>query len=244
MRVGDSPDGGADGARYLSPDTLRELLAEAGLDPDNLGQMLGVAAAGITVEWWRNTKVEDWHAGSDGALSDVDMYRINTHTTAKVRDRLRAWCRQQSIRTMVDVAAADPGPLEHLLFRLYRWMINPKRVLVTGATLYSVVATTLANARADPDCDVPDDVTPASELAAYEEQVRQAAGSVLLSMDEHDPRLVFYVPALFSTLSATGWWGTAGYPAHVAAVFAALDNPNHPIWLGGGRYRHPQPERT
>jgi hypothetical protein len=137
--------------RFPSADRLRTLLAEHGLDPDDLGQMVDLAAVGITARWWRNTKVEDWHAGADvGALSDVDMFRINTHTTAKVRQRLRAWCRQDRIRSIADLAAASPDPLETVVYRLYRWFTNPGRTLVIGTTLREVVAQTLANANAHP----------------------------------------------------------------------------------------------
>ncbi|MFE9693635.1 hypothetical protein [Micromonospora sp. NPDC005806] len=222
-----------DDARYPSPAVLSDLLAQHGFDPDNLVQMIDMAAVGITVRWWRNTVVEDWHAGRDiGALSDADMYRINTHTTAKVRDRLRTWCRQQGVHTMSEIADADRDSLEAVVYNLYRWLTNPKRRLITGLTIYEVVARTLANARAHPDGDVPDDVTPDTEITAYREQVNMAAGYLLVCMDEHDPRSVFYTPAVASTTWATGWWCTPGYPSHVAAVFAALNNPDHEFWRG------------
>ncbi|WP_326550217.1 hypothetical protein [Micromonospora sp. NBC_01813] len=222
-----------DEERYPSPDVLREMLANHGFEPDNLAQMVDMAAVGITALWWRNTKVEDWHAGANiGALSDMDMYRVNTHSTSKVRERLKTWCRQQGVRSMTDVAGADPDSLEVVVYRLYRWFTNPKRVLVTGNTLYDVVAQTLSNARAHPECDVPDDVTPESELADYEKEVAGAASYALLCMDKYDTRSVLYGPAVFSIAWATGWWGKPGYASHVDAVFAALDNPDHRIWRG------------
>lgn len=228
----DSGDDSAEGrGRIPSPDVLRELLAERGLDPDDVGQMVDVAAVGIAAGWWRNTKVEDWHAGSDvGALSDADMYRINTHTTAKVRERLRGWRRRESIRTIADVADGDPEPLEAVLYNLYRWVANPKRVLITGTMLRDVVDRTLCNARAHPDCAVPDDVTTETELAEYDQQVAAAAGYALTSMDRYDPRSVLFGPALSATVWATRWWGMPDYPSHVDRVFAALGNPGHRAW--------------
>jgi hypothetical protein len=219
--------------RYPSPAALGEILSQKGFEPDSLTQMLDLAAVGITAQWWRNTKVEDWHAGHDvGALSDSDMYRINTHTTAKVRERLRAWCRQEGVRTMAEVANADPVSLETVIYRLYRWFINPRRVLVIGSTLHDVVARTLANARAHPECDVPEDVTPETELAAYDDEVSRVASYLLVCMDKHDPRSVFYGPAVFSIMWAPGWWCRPEYPSHVDAVFAALGNPDHRRWNG------------
>jgi hypothetical protein len=219
--------------RYPSPAALRGVLAREGFEPDNIAQMVDMAAVGITAMWWRNTKVEDWHAGSDvGALSDSDMYRINTRTTAKVRERLRAWCRQQGVRTMAEMGHADRVSLETVVYRLYRWFTNPRRVLVIGSTLHDVVAQTLANARARPECDVPADVTPETELAAYDDEVSRVAGYALACMDKHDPRSVFYGPAVSSIMWAPGWWRRPGYPSHVDAVFAALGNPDHRRWNG------------
>jgi hypothetical protein len=222
-----------DEERYPSPDVLRKILEDRGFEPDNLDQMVDMAAVGITAMWWRNTQVEDWHAGTDiGALSDADMYRINTQTTFKVRERLKRWCRQQDIRGMAQVAEANPAHLETVVYLLYRWFTNPKRLLVTGETLYDVVAQTLSNARAHPEGNVPDDVTPESELAAYRDEVAGAASYALLCMDKHDPRSVLYGPAVSSIAWATGWWGKPRYASHVDAVFAALNNPDHRIWRG------------
>jgi hypothetical protein len=226
-----SGDDASEDSRPLSPDDLRDLLAERGLDPEDVGQMVDVAAVGIAARWWRNTKVEDWHAGSDvGALSDAEMYRINTHTTAKVRERLRRWRRGEGICTIADVASADPAALDRVFYNLYRWFINPKRVLITGAILRDVVDRTLDNARAHPDCEVPDDATAETELEEYDLQVASAAVHALRAMDMYDPRSVLYGPALFATVWARGWWGLPDYPSHVDRVFAALGNPGHRIW--------------
>ena len=236
MSTGDTADEleePTDAERFPSPDTLRTRLAEYGYDPDDLSQITSLAAVGITARWWRNTKVENWHAGSDvGALSDVDMFRINTHTTAKVRDRLRTWIRQQRIRTVADLVDADRDSLETVVYRLYRWFTDPGRVLVVGRTLQDVVATTLTNARAHPDCELTDDITVESELAGYDEEVAGAAGYLLTCMDRHDPRSVFFAPAVFTIMWATGWWGRPDYPTHVDAVFAALRDPAHRFWRG------------
>jgi hypothetical protein len=160
------------------------------------------------------------------------MFRINTLTTAKVQQRLRTWCRQDSIQSMPDLAAASPDSLETVLYRLYRWLTNPRRVLIIGSTLRDLVAQTLANARAHPDCELADDTTVESELAAYDEEVAGAAGYLLTCMDEHDPRSVFHIPAASTIAWATGWWGKPDYPSHVDAVFSALRDPEHRFWRG------------
>ena len=231
--TGDEEEEPALPERFPSPDRLRILLAEHGYDPDDLGQMVDLAAVGITARWWRNTKVEDWHAGADvGALSDVDMFRINTHTTAKVRQRLRAWRRQDGIRSMSDLAAASPDSVETVVYRLYRWFTNPGRTLVIGKTLREVVSQTLADARAHPDCHLADDTTVESELAAYDHDVAGAAGYLLTCMDQHDPRAVLYGPAGSTIMWTTAWWGRPDYPSHVDAVFAAIRDPDHTFWRG------------
>ncbi|GAB3002926.1 hypothetical protein [Saccharothrix stipae] len=53
---------------------------QVGIDPDHVGAVLDLAAVGLVNSAWRNSPVEDWHAG-DGPLSDGDMLRINAHTT-------------------------------------------------------------------------------------------------------------------------------------------------------------------
>lgn len=65
MSAADQDEQPTDDERYPSPAALRELLAREGFEPDDIAQMVDMAAVGITAMWWRNTKVEDWHAGSD-----------------------------------------------------------------------------------------------------------------------------------------------------------------------------------
>jgi hypothetical protein len=232
--VGEHADEAGEHDRLPAPAMLQRMLADGGQDPNDLAQMVDAAAVGLTRQWWRNTKVEEWHAGHDiGALSDADVYRINTHTTAQVRDRLRAWCRRERVRTMTELAEADTDSISYMLYLMYRWMTNPNRKLIIGLTLRDVVDRTLANARAHPDCEVPPDVTTESELDEYRDEVDRRAGYLLACVEEHDPRAALYVPAI-GTLAAEQWWGTPQYSKHLDVVFAALTNPQHRVWRGKG----------
>src|SRR5207248_843005 len=79
----------------MSPQREKVLLEpilrhQIGIDPQRLGPVLDLAAVGVVNSAWRNSAVEDWHAG-DGVLSDGDMLRINAHSTWRVRQIMRRW---------------------------------------------------------------------------------------------------------------------------------------------------------
>jgi hypothetical protein len=56
---------------------LRPLLLSRGLYPDDVPGLIRYATLGLTNLCWRNSILEDWHAG-DGPLSDADMMMEDT----------------------------------------------------------------------------------------------------------------------------------------------------------------------
>lgn len=90
------PSGRRHGARWrdgaaAGRDVVGGDAAPPGRDrPGSGGPVLDLAAVGIVNSGWRNSPVEDWHAG-DGPLDDGDMLRINAHTTWRVRQIIRRW---------------------------------------------------------------------------------------------------------------------------------------------------------
>jgi hypothetical protein len=65
--------------------------AQFGLDPDSdRVPMMGLAAIGLTVQAWRNTSLEDLHAGDhvNGGLPDSDMMRFNIATFRVVKEHV------------------------------------------------------------------------------------------------------------------------------------------------------------
>src|SRR5260370_13748406 len=112
---------------------LRE---RADIDPSRLGPVIDLAALGLVNSAWRNTCVEDWHA--EGRMHDGDMMRVNSHMTWRARQILRRWMTEAGLAAdgplsaLDDVAAED---VEWLAIRVFRWLVNPRRRLITGVTL-------------------------------------------------------------------------------------------------------------
>src|SRR6266511_1540308 len=107
------------------------------VDPSQVGPVLDLAAVGIVNSAWRNSPVEDWHAG-DGPLTDGEMLRVNAHTTWRVREVVRRWRAEMGLTARSPMAAVDGLDTDHvgwLAVRIFRWLVNPGRRLPTGVTL-------------------------------------------------------------------------------------------------------------
>src|SRR5437660_12141379 len=125
----------------LSPDQEEHLIGEmlrerGGIDPARLGPVIDLAALGLVNSAWRNTCVEDWHAG--GRMHDGEMLRINSHMTWRARHILRRWMTETGLAADGPLSALDcicGEDVEWLATRVFRWLVNPCRKLVTGATL-------------------------------------------------------------------------------------------------------------
>jgi hypothetical protein len=133
---------------------IHELLHErAGIDPDRVGPLLDLAAIGLVNSAWRNTCVEDWHAG--GRLRDGDMLRINSHTTLRARQLMRRWMSEAGMSAGASLSALDGISAEDVrwlvVVRLYRWLTNPARKLPTGVMLAQIAADGLPEYEDDAD---------------------------------------------------------------------------------------------
>jgi len=64
------------------------VLRPAGVDPADTDALLWAAAVGVAHELWRNSPLEDWHAGPDSVISDGEMMRANAATVRLIRQRL------------------------------------------------------------------------------------------------------------------------------------------------------------
>jgi len=92
--------------------TLQEIVGFAreqfALDVDHdRSDMMNLAAIGLTIRAWRNTSLEDLHAGShpSGGFSDAEMMRFNIATFRVVRDRIE---RDRFDWEALRVALTDP----------------------------------------------------------------------------------------------------------------------------------------
>ena len=223
-------------------DVLREVFVQAGVDPDDLHQVLDQASVGLTLMLWRNSPVENWHAGrGETAFSDADMMRLNSHMTMQIRRRLNAWCRDLDVSTMDDLDDLDPGELESFVVPLYQWLIRPTRKLVTGGTLIDAAERALAAFHRESPDETPADLTPSAILGNYADHVDEYGGRWLDRADKVGvPLTVLSAGAFMGSLNSR-WWGTRGWPDCVDALFRVLDRPDHEFWHRASRSSVPVP---
>ena len=194
---------------------------QAGIDSHRLGSVVDLAAVGIVLHVWRNSPVEDWHAGSS-PLHDGDMLRINAHTTWKVRQILRRW--------VADTGLDGDGPTDQLetvehelvdeLFpRLFEWMVNPARRLPTGQTLAELA---MANH---------------GELAEFEDHADREVGAYCAVTEQDGAVVCFWRAAAAGGVACRHWWGTPTWPQLVERFLHVLQKPDHEHWGSGGELR-------
>jgi hypothetical protein len=214
---------GASGDDELDPAQLEALYGQvlahqAGIDPNVLGEVLDLAAVGLVNSAWRNSPVEDWHAGR-GSLSDGDMLRINSHTTWRVREIIRRWRREIGLAPYDLATTVDDIDVMHvntIAYRVFRWLTTPTRRLPTGQTLRAIAG---------------------DELDEFVDHVDRSLGGFAAQADRRSVRIAFWSAAAHGGLACRDWWGTPGWPLLVNRFLEALDNPHHARWGEGGKYR-------
>ena len=184
-------------ADELSPDhggrLIAEMLRERGvIDPGRLGPVIDLAALGLVSSAWRNTCVEDWHA--EGRLHDGDMMRVSSHMTWRARQILHRWMTETGLAAtgplsaLDDVAAED---VEWLATRVFRWLVNPSRRLITGVTLAEL-------ARGD--------------LPEYEDDASLRLGGFARQAAGRGARFGMARTAAHGALACPHWWGHPRWP--------------------------------
>ncbi|WP_455360489.1 hypothetical protein [Streptomyces sp. SYSU K21746] len=195
-------------------------------DPTSLSDVTTLVALGLANSAWRNTRVENWHAG-DGPLSDGDMMRINSATTHGIRQRLTGWLRERDLQKDAGTAALDTldaDDLELLAARLFQWLTRPSRMLPNGMTL-----TELACAADD-------------TVEAYADDAEQQLLSFLAGGEQRGVRYAFMCGAAHGAGACTHWWGHPRWPQLVDTFLTAVGDPEHEHWGGdGGRLKRLSP---
>jgi hypothetical protein len=223
---GSMDDGALSSAReeVLLEATLRH---QVGIDPFRVGPVLDLAAVGIVNSAWRNSPVEDWHAG-DGPLTDGAMLRVNAHTTWRVREIVRRWRSDirvapgESARVLDDL---DTDAVDQLAVRIWRWLVRPSRRLPIGLTLAELAAT---------------------GLEEYVDHADGAMGSFAAMAEERGARHAMWRSAAHAGLACRSWWGTPGWPRLVTTFLAVLDDLEHEHWrtAGSDRVRPVEPAQV
>jgi hypothetical protein len=194
---------------------MHAYLTQLGVDPDRLGQVLDLAVVGIVNSAWRNSVVENWHAGI-GPLSDADMLIINSHSTWRVRQLAHRWRRDLGLPYDTPTAVIDDSTsdFDWLGSRLYTWFTNPHRRLPTGHILAELAG---------------------DDMAEYDQHAAGVLGGLLARADTLGVAGSLLRAALHGALACPHWWGTPTWPQLVNdCVHAAFDG-DHEYW---SRYGH------
>jgi hypothetical protein len=212
----------------LSPEQEEQLVGEmlrkcgrGGIDPDRLGTVVDLAALGLVNSAWRNTCVEDWHA--EGRVHDGDMMRINSHMTWRVRRILHRWMTETGLAADGPLLALDGVPaedVEWLAVRVFRWLVNPGRKLVTGATLAELAG---------------------ADLAVYENDADVRLGGFAKQAADRGARFGFSWAAAHGALACPHWWGHPRWPDLVDRLLRALNDPADDHWGRDGEFRRRLP---
>lgn len=195
-------------------ETLRD---RGGIDPDVLGPVMDLAALGLVNSAWRNTCVENWHAG--GRMHDGDMMRINSHMTWRVRQLLRRWMAENGLAARGPSSALDgvsAQDVEWLAIRVFRWFVNPGRRLVTGGTLIELAG---------------------AGLGEYEDKADLRLGGFAVQAAERGARFGFARAAAHGAAACEHWWGHPRWPDLVDRLVLALDDPADTHWGQDGKRR-------
>jgi len=201
---------------------------QIGIDPHQLRAVLDLAAVGVVNSAWRNSPVEDWHAGG-GPLDDGDMLRINAHTTWRVRQIMRRWRREEGIapRAMTDALdALTVAEVDWLTERIFRWMTNRTRLLPTGTALQDLAG---------------------DGYDEFRDHAGRVLGNLAATAEQRGAQYALWRTAAHGGLACPHWWGTPTWPGIVDAFLRALDDPTHRHWGTDGRWRtslDPQPPQV
>jgi hypothetical protein len=203
-------------ASTFNLNVLRPLLLSRGLYPDDVPGLIRYAALGLTHLCWRNSVLEDWHAG-DGPLSDVDMMTENARTSVIARRALVAGLDPEGdgwlLTAADDLTGMDDDPVVDLfhgaLIDFLEVAFDPQRVLNCGRTLADV---------GGDDLDELIDHAQAHVMALIDEATAQGAGVVLAFL------------ALKGLLACSEWFGSWRWPLKVEAFVSVLHDPDDPWW--------------
>ncbi len=188
---------------------------QVGIDPSQLGPVLDVAAVGIVNGGWRNSPVEDWHAG-DGPLSDGDMLRVNAHTTWRVRQIMRRWRSEAGLTAPSPVDGLDTDDVDRLAVRIFRWLVSPRRRLPTGVTLAALAG---------------------DDLGEFTDHVDRTLSGFVTGAARRGPRFALYRAAAHGGLACAHWWGMPTWPGLVRTFVQLLDDRRHSHWGPDGSWR-------
>lgn len=198
---------------FPSTAELRHLLRSTlCLDEVRHDEFVRLVAIGVTLDLWRNSPVEDAHAGQSD-LWDGDMMRINAFTTSRVLRIVVAWEADWDL-ALDDTAGlreVDVEALGDLLDRVRSWLVRPGRTVPDGRSVGVLLG---------------------AELDDYVDHVDTRTDIMLDMADSLGSDRVILLLALQAARGAEQWWGHPSWPALVYRFLAALDDPADEHWRG------------
>lgn len=210
-------------ADSFNRDALTHVLIDKGVHPDDVVTLARWAPLGMTHLAWRNSVLEDWHAGPDSQISDGGMFMANVATT-----RTYAWAIEEMFTSweidrfacLADVREIEPESLAYFLLEAAEDSTDPERTLPHGATVADIGG---------------DEV---HLLAVHAENQASALADMA---EEHGADLVLLWLATRGILACDTWWGATGWPPVVDHFLNLLDDPTHKHWRGKHPGTPPEP---
>ncbi len=200
--------------------TLDQVLHGAGVHPDDIVTLLRYAPLGLTHLCWRNTVLEDWHAGPESRIHDGDMMRGNVATTRLFAQALWAAFADQiadaELMCRADFTDEDIDMLAGAFADALEGAFSAERTLPHGVTLGELGG---------------------DQVAELYDHAATQLGALLEQAELHGVAVVLMWLAARGRMSCADWWGSPRWPLIVDALLARLANPADEFWA---RYGRPQ----
>lgn len=199
-------------------DLLNEVIINGGAHPEDVHTLQRWASLGLTSLCWRNSILEDWHAGPDSRISDGGMLMSNVATTRTydwaLVDLFRDWEIPRHA-CLLDIADIEADSLAYHLLTAADDTTDPDRTLPTGQTLSDLGGT---------------------QVDELNKHARTQAGALADISADSGTDVVFLWLAARGLHTCTNWWGAPTWPAHVDRFLNLINDPTHPHW---NNTRHP-----
>jgi hypothetical protein len=194
----------------LSEIHLRDALSELHMHPDDTASLIRYAPAALAHLCWRNSVIEDWHAGPQSRISDADVMRASVATTRIFHQALTDALSPTLAETgPYSADSFDPEDLSHAFCDAFDIAFDPNRVLPHGVSLSALAG---------------------DELEELRKHASQQLDTLLDVAWEEGVHLVLMWLALRGKLAVPNWWGTPNWPFVVDEFFRAFSDPRHEHW--------------
>lgn len=209
-------------ASSFDPVMLDQLLRNQGIHPDDVLTLLRYAPLALTHLCWRNSILEDWHAGPDPRISDAEMMRANVATTRLFHQALWSAFQEPWADGMLmcrdNLTSEDVNSLAVCLADALEDGFSADRPLPHGVTLGELGA---------------------GQIQDLYDHAETQCGALIGQAEEHGVAVVLMWLGLRGRLSCGDWWGSPRWPAIVDRFLVRLDDAEDPFWTLRGHPGNP-----